>query len=91
MWVAKKELTPAEHHCDRKAKPQVLGNVGRLTVLVFPKFLSMALHLADLLLVHPALQLLLRACAPVPSLLFTATFLISSFSDICLQSQSQPH
>ena len=51
----------------------MLGNVERLTVLVLPKFLSMALHLADLLLVHPALQLLLRACAPALSLPFTAT------------------
>lgn len=35
-WVAQKELTPAKHHCDDKAKPQMLGNVEGLTVLVLP-------------------------------------------------------
>lgn len=90
VWVAQKELTPAKHHCDHKDKPRMLGNVERLTALALPEFLSMVLHLADLSLVHPALLLLLCAC--VLSHPFTAfTFLISSFSDDCLQSQSQPH
>lgn len=61
------------------------------SVLVLSMFLSMALHLADLLLVHPALPLLLHACAPALRLPFTATLPISSFFDICLQSQPQPH
>ena len=69
----------------------MLGKVECLTVLVLPKFFPVALHLAYLLLVYPAFQLLLHACAPALSLPFMATFSISSFFDICLQSQSQPH
>lgn len=65
--------------------------IEHLTVLVLPKFLSMVLLLADLLLVHTTLQLLLRACAPALSPPFMAIFKMSSFSDICLQNQSQPH